>query len=117
MKIIKPEEKDWFEGKGYSKKVLLDEDDLGLPGVWVQEVLIKAGGTASLHYHKKQTEIFYFFDSNGYWLINGKKFTFGTGDALVIEPNDRHEVVNDTKEEYRYLCFKQNYEEGDFYED
>lgn len=79
--------------------------------------MIKAGERASVHYHKKQTEIFYFFDSNGYWFINGKRFTFGTGEVLVIEPNDRHEVVNDSTRDYKYLAFKLNYEEGDSYED
>lgn len=116
MKIIKPEEKDWTPKKGYSKKVLVDGIDLGFPGAVVQEVLIKPGETASIHYHKKQTEIFYFLTANGYWLINGDEYRFDVGDVLVIEPNDRHEVVNDTKEDYRYVCFKQNYEEGDFYE-
>ena len=117
MKVIKSQEKNWLEKKGYDKKVLLDGSDLGFPGIVVQEVRIKPGETASVHYHKKQTEIFYFLDSNGYWLINGDEYRFSKGDVLVIEPNDRHEVINDTEEDYEYLAFKLNSEEGDFYED
>lgn len=37
------------------------------------------------------------------------------GDVLVIEPGDKHTVVNDTSEEYLYLAFKFKYSSDDFY--
>ena len=116
MKIVKQNEKDWTQKKGYSKKILLDEENLNYKGGLVQLIKVKPGEAANDHYNKKQTEIFYFLTENGYWAINGKKFIFEIGDTLVIEPNDKHFVMNDTKEDYIYLAFKFNYEQSDFYD-
>ena len=115
MKIIKFNSKKWDDKKGYSKRVLLNDKELRKPGVIVQEVKIKVGDVAKNHLHKKQTEIFYFMTSNGYWIVNGKKITPKLGDILVIEPFDVHSVVNNTDKDYFYLCFKINYEQDDFY--
>lgn len=113
MKIIKSEDKQWLEKQGYSKKILFDEIDK--KGVVVQQVKIKAGEIAKSHYHKKQTEIFYFLNSNGYWIVNSKKMSFNTGDVLIIEPFDKHEVINDTLEDNLYLAFKYDYDPKDLY--
>ncbi len=115
MKIVKRKEKKWMQKEGYSKKVLLDEKDLNYKGSLVQQIKIKPGEIAGNHYHKKQTEIFYFLTKNGYWIINGKKFFFEVGDALVIEPNDKHIVKNNTKKDYIYIAFKFNYSPKDLY--
>ena len=117
MKIIKTNNKQWQEKKGYSKKILADENDLNYKGGLVQEIKIKPGEKAESHYHEKQTEIFYFLTKNGYWIINDQKFIFEIGDVLIIEPNDKHCVVNDTKKDYLYLAFKFNYQSEDSYWD
>lgn len=115
MKIVKSQNKEWLQKEGYSKKIFLDENTLNYKGGLVQEIKVKPGEVAKNHYHKKQTEIFYFLTKNGYWIINGEKFIFEIGDVLVIEPNDKHYVINDTKEDYIYLAFKFNYEQSDLY--
>jgi len=115
MKIVKQNNKEWQQKKGYSKKIFLNEDDLNYKGGLVQQIKVKPGEVAENHYHKKQTEIFYFLTKNGYWIINGEKFVFDIGDVLVIEPNDEHYVTNDTKEDYIYLAFKFNYNSNDLY--
>lgn len=115
MKIVRSKDKEWLNKKGYSKKIFLDENDLGHKGALVQEVKIKAGERAKDHHHKKQTEIFYFLTKNGYWIINGEKKTFEIGDVLVIKPYDNHTVVNNSSEDYIYLAFKFNYETEDIY--
>lgn len=115
MKIIKSNNKVWLEKEGYSKKIFLDEEDLGYKGALVQEIKIKPGETAREHFHKKQTEIFYFLTKSGYWIINGEKKEFEIGDILVIEPLDKHEVTNNTSSDYKYMAFKYNYEEKDTY--
>ena len=115
MKIVKQNNKEWQQKEGYSKKILFNEDDLNYKGGLVQQIKVKPGEVAGNHYHKKQTEIFYFLTKNGYWKINGEKFVFEIGDTLIIEPNDRHYVMNDTKEDYIYLVFKFNYSSDDLY--
>jgi quercetin dioxygenase-like cupin family protein len=115
MKIIKSETKDWQQKKGYSKKILLDEKVIGFPGSLVQELKIKPGEKADDHYHKKQTEIFYFLTENGYWIINGERNVFKKGDILIIEPGDRHIAVNESDTDYLYLAMKYNYDPEDSY--
>ncbi len=113
MQIIKPNDKSWEEGQGYNKKILFDDIDKN--NVVVQEVKIKPQETAKTHFHKIQTEIFYFLASNGYWVINGEKRKFEIGDILIIEPMDEHSVVNQTNKDYLYLAFKYNYDPKDIY--
>ncbi len=115
MKIVRQNDKEWEDKKGYSKKVFLSPSDLSSAGNVIQEIKIKAGETAAEHYHKKQTEVFYFLNGNGYWVINGVEQRFTAGDVLVVEPNDKHIVVNNTQEDYLYVAFKGNFEEDDSY--
>ncbi len=115
MKVIKPGEKEWEDNSGYSKKTLFDQ--IGKEGVVFQKVMIKPGETVKSHYHKKQTEIFYFFSDFASWLINGERMTPVKGEILIIEPNDKHEVKNETNQDYLYLAFKFNYDPNDIFWD
>ena len=109
MKLIKNNESRWQEKEGYSKKILLE-------GV-VQEIKIKAGETAKSHHHKVQKEIFYFLSDFGYWIVNGEQIKPKIGDCLIIEPMDKHTVINESEKDYIYLAFKINYAENDLYWD
>ena len=73
------------------------------------------GETAQSHHHKIQTEIFYFLSNCGYRIVNWKKITPNIWDILLIEPNDMHIVVNDSKQDYLYLAFKIDYVSDDSY--
>ncbi len=115
MKIIKENSKEWEKKEGYSKKILLSEGIIKENNSLVQLIKISPGEVAENHYHKKQAEIFYFLNDNGYWIINGKKFVFQIGDTLLIEPEDMHRIVNNTEKPYIYLCFKLNYLSNDLY--
>ena len=112
MKLIKSLEESWLDKEGYSKKVLFENDKNKLV---VQDIKIKPGETAKNHYHKKQNEVFYFLNENGKWIINGEELKPQKGDVLVIEPFDKHEVINDTLGEYLYIAFKFNVQENDFF--
>lgn len=111
IQIIKLSGLSWHKAQGYNKKILLDK--IGKKGIVIQQVKIKSGETAKTHYYKKQTEVFYFLNSNGYWNVNGKKTKVKKREILVIEPFDRHEVVNNTSNDYLYLAFKYNYDSED----
>jgi len=117
MKFIKTGEKEWEDKKGYSKRIFLDEKDLKHPGALVQEIKIKARDRAESHFHKKQTEIFYFLNTNGYFIVNGEKIVPTVGDIIVVEPNDKHITVNDSDKDFLYMAFKVNYDEKDSYWD
>lgn len=115
MKLVSGEQLSWDDKQGYSKKILLNETILHAPGNLVQLIKIVPWETAKSHYHKLQTEIFYFLDNKWYWIINGEKLRPQAGEVLLIEPNDVHSVTNDALEDYCYLAFKINYHSDDFY--
>lgn len=117
MKIIKSESKEWLQKEGYSKKIYLNEIDLGHKGALVQKLKIKTGESAPMHHHEKQTEIFYFLNNNGYFVVNDKKIEVESDDILVVEPFDRHIAVNESGEDFLYMAFKVNYEENDLFWD
>ncbi|MFA5532563.1 MAG: cupin domain-containing protein [Candidatus Shapirobacteria bacterium] len=117
MKLIKSDEKKWLEKQGYSKKIYLNENDLNRKGELVQKIKIKPGEIAESHYHKKQTEIFYFLNNNGYYIINDKKVFVKPEDVLVVEPGDKHVTINNTDKDFLYMVFKFNYDEKDIFWD
>jgi gentisate 1,2-dioxygenase len=114
MKLIKSKSKAWAEKEGYSKKVLLEGKSLGKFS-HIQELKIKPGDTAEEHYHKKQTEVFYFFNKDGYWIVNGEKISPDVGDVLIIEPLDMHSATSNGLKNYVYLAVKFNYDPDDLY--
>lgn len=113
MKIIKTEDKEWQQKTGYSKRIFVTGKDVSQPGLLVQELRVRPGETAKAHYHKEQTEIFYFLNDNGYFIVNGEKIPVTLGMILIIKPNDAHEVVNDSDKDFLYLAFKVKYAEND----
>lgn len=117
MKLIKSEDKEWLQKQGYSKKIYLNENDLNIKGGLVQKLLVKSGETAKAHHHEKQTEIFYFLNDNGYFIVNDQKIEVNPDDVLVVEPFDIHTAVNETGKDFLYMAFKFNYSENDLYWD
>jgi quercetin dioxygenase-like cupin family protein len=116
MKIFKSKQSSWIDRAGYSKKILATPEQLAIPGILVQQIRIAPGQVAKNHYHKKQTEIFYFLNTVGTFSINNKPIDLEVGDVLVVEPNDLHEVSNEGVEDFLYIAFKHNWEENDYFE-
>lgn len=117
MKLVTSSDKTREDKQGYSKKILLDANDLNSPWNIIQMIKIKAWDIAKLHHHKIQTEIFYLLDEHGYRIINGEEIHPKMGDVLVIEPNDTHEVISSDTHDYTYLAIKFNHDQNDFYRD
>ena len=117
MQHIRNQEAEWTRKPGYSKKVLATPDLLGQSGLLVQELEISPGQIAAYHYHKQQTEIFYFLNTVGEFWVNGARVPLAVGDLLIVEPNDKHEVRNTNAEPFRYVAFKFNWVENDYFED
>lgn len=115
MKLIKVEKKKWQDREGYSKKIFFEDKKRNQLGTLVQMISIKAGEKVKPHYHKKQTAMFYFLNSNGYFTINNKRVNIEKGDVLVIEPNDKHSSVNNTNENFEFIAFIVDYTADDIF--
>lgn len=111
MKLFKHRDAKVVPGRGYLKRVLLDEATLGMPGSFIQEVEFRKGDVVPQHHHRFQTEIFYALDEAPF-LINGEKVTMGRGDILVCQPGDVHgnPVI---PHDFRILVLKVDYREND----
>jgi quercetin dioxygenase-like cupin family protein len=104
------------QGKGYIKKIIFTEKDLGSKGNRVQIVITKPGNIVKPHYHKKQTEVFCILKTAGAILkINKRSIRTKPGDIFICRPENIHSVVNNTEENIETLVFKTNYEENDTY--
>ncbi|MFX0207334.1 MAG: cupin domain-containing protein [Candidatus Hodarchaeota archaeon] len=115
MKLIKDNEKEWLERAGYSKKILLNEDELKSSGHLVQIVMTDANTEIKPHYHKQTIEVFYILKGNAIIFFGDNKFRTQPGDTFLCEPGDIHGVINDTNEEFSLLVFKIDAQEDDKY--
>ena len=111
MRTYRSSEKRWIEGKGYRKRILLEEGELGIEGSFIQEVHFKAGEMVPPHYHRTQTEIFYAL-SQIEFEINRERVLLQPGDIVVCEPGDVHGNPVMTKEA-RILVIKVDFTEDD----
>ena len=83
----------WIQKKGYSKKILLTDDEAG-----VQVQLAKIGQNEKIHFHKEKTELFYFLKGEGRATIDGKEIKVKSGSFLAIRPNQVHHIEPNSKE-------------------
>ena len=93
----------------------MNEKELHNPWSHLQYVKIKSWDIVASHFHKIQTEIFYFLDEHWYWIVNGKEIHPKRWDVVVIEPSDKHIVIANQNSDYIYLSFKIKYDANDIY--
>ena len=92
--------------KDYSKRIIFNVDELPKGGHLFQEVTIPPKTKQRVHYHNKQTEIFYVLKGNCLIIINGKEYDSKPGDAFVCSPGDTHNLWNKSDKPFSLLVFK-----------
>lgn len=50
------------------------------------------------HYHPKSEETYYFIRGKGTMIIDEKSYEVKMGDAVLIQPNEKHQLFADTEE-------------------
>ena len=113
MKIVKLDEKEWLHRQGYSKKILLSEDDLKSEGNVVQVVRNEAHTEIKPHYHKQMTEIYHILTGNAVVFCGDLRVRAHPGDTLLCEPGEVHGLINDTDKEFVFAVFKINAKDDD----
>ena len=107
----------WEEFPDYYKQVIIN------PGVdkdadfLMQKVRVKPNTSATIHYHKKQTEIFIITKNQGHFIVNGRDILVREGNMLKVLPNEKHTVVNRSQDEFEFIAIKLNYDREDTYTD
>jgi mannose-6-phosphate isomerase-like protein (cupin superfamily) len=90
----------------YSKEIIFDQSDLPGSGHLLQIVTIPPQTKQRLHYHNKQTEIFYILEGECHIFINDKEFVAKVGDAFICSPGDTHNLWNKTDKPFKLAVFK-----------
>ncbi|MCX7845720.1 MAG: cupin domain-containing protein [Dictyoglomaceae bacterium] len=57
-------------------------------------VKIIPGKELGAHYHKEVEEIFYVLSGRAEMIVDNKNFEINIGDAIRVEPNEEHNIVN-----------------------
>lgn len=89
MKLLRTSSRPWTEGKGYRKRPLITQEELGIPDSFAQEVQFHPGESVPLHYHKRTKEVFIALDQAAFE-INGEIVVMEPRDVLICEPGDVH---------------------------
>lgn len=97
--------------KDYSKRIIFSLEDFNAKGHLLQVVTIPALTKQRMHFHHKQTEVFYILDGETVININGKDYLAKAGDAFICEPGDKHFLWNKTDKEFKLVVFKINMSE------
>ena len=74
---------------------------------------MKPGDTLGRHYHERIEETFYFPAGTPTMVVNGERFRIRAGDAVRLEPEDTHDIINDTEEVVDCVFIKSAYDPKD----
>ena len=94
--------------KDYRKKIIFSLDDFAEEGHLLQVVTIPPHTRQRVHFHHRQTEVFYILEGETSITINGKEYSAKPGDAFICSPADVHNLWNRTEEDFKLLVFKIN---------
>jgi mannose-6-phosphate isomerase-like protein (cupin superfamily) len=68
------------------------------------EVKIPPGNASSKHFHKFSEESYLILSGEAALDINGNEFTLFPGEAVLIEPQEIHQISNQTSEELAFIA-------------
>lgn len=69
-------------------------------------ILLLPGQTLGGHYHQEVDETFYVVEGAGTFIVNGQEVPAAAGDALRMEPEDRHDIRNDGPDPLKLVFIK-----------
>ena len=58
------------------------------------------------HYHRQVEETFYVVEGRGTFIVNEATYLAATGDAFYLEPQDRHDILNDSDQPLKMVFIK-----------
>lgn len=55
------------------------------------------------HYHPEAEETFYFVKGKGKMIVENRKFDVEPGDAVLIMPSERHQILNSSENNLEFI--------------
>lgn len=111
MKYKSSEEGKVVQRQTHSKKILLGLDDFKEKGHLLQIVTIPPRDLSikeRFHYHNVQTEVYYVLEGVAEVFLNEEKFDAKPGDAFILEPGEKHHIMNRSEQDFKIAVFKIN---------
>ncbi len=107
MKIIKVEDLCKIEnqtpGQPYRPEMKLDGD--GFKNIGGMFGLLVAGSQVPYHYHNNRESILIPLSGEAVEIVEGKETVVRPGDILLIPAGEKHNTINRSGREFRYLEF------------
>jgi quercetin dioxygenase-like cupin family protein len=94
--------------KDYRKRIIFSLDDFDEQGHLLQVVTIPPHTRQRMHFHDKQTEVFYILEGETIITINDVEYAAKPGDAFICSPGDVHHLWNKTDRDFKLIVFKIN---------
>lgn len=113
MQYIRQNNDNLIQKQDYQKQIIFSLQDFAEKGHLLQIVTIPPQTKQRLHFHNKQTEVYYVLEGEAYLLVNDKEILVQAGDACIVSPADKHRYWNKTNKEFKQVVFKINMPEND----
>jgi len=68
------------------------------------EIVIPPGGRSQAHTHRQSEETYYILSGAGTLRIDNTPYAAAAGDAFLIEPGEKHEIVNEQDKDLVFLA-------------
>jgi quercetin dioxygenase-like cupin family protein len=91
---------------GVSIRYLVVEE-FGAPNFELRYFEVQKGGKTSVDQHPYEHEVFV-LKGRGKLLLNEKEYPLRPSDAILIEPNEKHRLVQEGEEALGFLCIVPN---------
>ncbi|ARN73904.1 cupin domain-containing protein [Oceanicoccus sagamiensis] len=98
---------DWTEvshNPRVQKKQILDNSVCPQLGQFAQAIF-PPGETAPAHSHANMTEVFFVQSGRGIIIVEGKEIPLSPQTTVTVQPNESHEVINNSTEDLIVLFF------------
>ena len=92
------ENKTVSHNKNIQKKTILDNNIV--PHLTnFSQALFKPEQIAHIHSHSDMWEVFYVESGDGIMIVDDRQYTLTKGTCIMVEPEESHEIINNSKEE------------------
>ena len=104
IEVVKLEEQIWNEAddRAVAREIASPRNSRA-EKLSIADIIIPAGVKVKPHYHKEIEEIYFVSGGSGIMWLDGKEKKVVKGDAIVIQPGERHSIHNNTEEELRLI--------------
>ncbi|MBT5331912.1 MAG: cupin domain-containing protein [Porticoccaceae bacterium] len=70
--------------------------------------ILPAGNEVPYHYHEERESVIFAIAGEAIQVMEGEEFDFVAGDIIVIPPQTKHQTINRSNEQFRYVEFFTN---------